>query len=62
MSVDLEKQDFARSGRSSRSDSSKSTLDDEMSTHGQEEEEDENELLLEQKALKILVPYICRRE
>jgi hypothetical protein len=53
MSVDLEKQDFVRSHRFSRSDSSKSTLDDEMCSHGQEEE---NELLLQQNALKILVP------
>lgn len=55
MSVDLEKQDFANSNRSSRSGSSKSTLDNEMCTHGQEEE---NEQFLEQNALKILVPSI----
>lgn len=52
MSVDLEKQDFARSDRSSRSGTSKSTLDDEMCAQGQEEE---NEQLLEQNALKILI-------
>ena len=58
MSVDLEKQDLARSNHSSRSGSSESTLDDEMCA-GQEEE---NKQLLEQNALKILVRCICWRD
>jgi len=57
MSVDLEKQDFARSNRSSRSSSSKSNVDDEMCAHGQVEE---NKQLLEQNALKILVRHVCQ--